>query len=95
MEVHQYIIKHNLDSSIEFNKIAKTAFCNDLNDEFNEKIVFWDAKNSYINFQIAVQSIRNKWDAINKKTGKLSELFWGYFYASNIVPKRKKFFGNY
>lgn len=93
MKPIEYINKYKLN---ELDKFNHNLFIEDLTSDFLSLLELTKSKDGSINikgFEQTLRSVRDKWDAIQRKTAnKLPDKLWGYFFASFIVPMRDEFF---
>lgn len=93
MKPLEYIHKYKLD---ETDKFSHNLFVDDLTSDFLVLLELTKNKDGQVNikgFEQTVRAVRDKWDAIQRKTAnKLPDKLWNYFFASFLAPMRENYF---
>lgn len=90
MKTKQYVKKYELDKDDNFNH---KDFIEDFTSDFIDLINESDASSSYGKFVRVINTMKEKWWNINKKTvGQLPDSLWKYFYAAVVIAKRDELF---
>lgn len=89
MKPKEFIEKYNLDKG--WNKFKQNEFLNDMTSELLALLETYHAENNIKGFDNAVNVIRMKWDAIDKKIPfGIPEKLWGYYFATTIAKIREQ-----
>jgi len=90
MKTKEYVKKHGLDKNDQFNH---KEFVKDFTSDFTDLVNGLNNESQYIQFVRVIETMKEKWWNINKKTvGQLPDDLWKYFYASVVIPKRDELF---
>lgn len=89
MKPKEYLKKYNLSNG--WSTSYQKDFLNDLSNELLVFIEYYNAFDKPVQFNNAVNVIRDKWNAIsNKVPFGLPDELWNYFYASIISKFRRE-----
>ena len=89
MKPKEFIEKYNLNKG--WNKYKQNEFLTDMTSELLALIETYHAENNIKGFDNAVNVIRMKWDAIDKKIPfGIPEKLWGYYFATTIAKIREQ-----
>ena len=90
MKPNEYIKKFGLDKGCPL----PDSFWKELANDFNVQINLQQGFESPQKFNAAVSKLRQKWDALGRKTGNrfMNEKAWGYFYATVVIPVKEHIF---
>lgn len=89
MKPKEFIEKYNLNKG--WNKFKQNEFLNDMTSELLALLETYHAENNIKGFDNAVNVIRMKWDAIDKKIPfGIPEKLWGYYFATTIAKIREQ-----
>jgi hypothetical protein len=95
MKPNEYIRKYNLKD--KSTRLDGDAFVADLAIDFASLLEYHQAHGDwrYEKFKMCVSDMRDKFDSITNKTAhpRMTEKFWGYFFATVVVPTREAMFG--
>lgn len=89
MHSNDYVKAYKLAETYRFDR---TSFVRDLMVDF-DALLASAGDMSYDRFQAVVTDLRIKWDNIfngSKVSPEHSDKFWGFVYASEIVPRRDR-----
>ena len=91
MKPKEFIEKYNLNKG--WNKYKQNEFLTDMTSELLALLETYHAENNIKGFDNAVNVIRMKWDAIDKKIPfGIPEKLWGYYFATTIAKIREQMF---
>lgn len=89
MKPKDFIEKYNLNRG--WNKYKQNEFLTDMTSELLALLETYHAENNIKGFDNAVNVIRMKWDAIDKKIPYgIPEKLWGYYFATTIAKIREQ-----
>jgi len=89
MKPKEFIEKYNLARG--WNKYKQNEFLTDMTSELLALLETYHAENNIKGFDNAVNVIRMKWDAIDKKIPYgIPEKLWGYYFATTIAKIREQ-----
>ena len=89
MKPKEFIEKYNLSKG--WNKYKQNEFLSDMTSELLALLETYHAENNIKGFDNAVNVIRMKWDAIDKKIPfGIPEKLWGYYFATTIAKIREE-----
>lgn len=89
MKPKEFIEKYNLNKG--WNKYKQNEFLTDMTSELLALLETYHAENNIKGFDNAVNVIRMKWDAIDKKIPfGIPEKLWGYYFATTIAKIREQ-----
>ena len=89
MKPKDFIEKYNLSKG--WNKYKQNEFLTDMTSELLALLETYHAENNIKGFDNAVNVIKMKWDAIDKKIPfGLPEKLWGYYFATTIAKIREQ-----
>ena len=89
MKPKDFIEKYNLSRG--WNKYKQNEFLTDMTSELLALLETYHAENNIKGFDNAVNVIRMKWDAIDKKIPfGIPEKLWGYYFATTIAKIREQ-----
>jgi hypothetical protein len=97
MKAIDYVDKYNLHNTFKFDR---ASFVVDFMAEFDLELPEYKGMPDmmYVIFQAAVSNAKELWDDIfidTKVSKEHSDKFWGFVYASEIIPRRNKFVPKY
>ena len=89
MKPKDFIEKYNLSKG--WNKYKQNEFLTDMTSELLALLETYHAENNIKGFDNAVNVIKMKWDAIDKKIPfGIPEKLWGYYFATTIAKIREQ-----
>lgn len=89
MKPKDFIEKYNLSKG--WNKYKQNEFLTDMTSELLALLETYHTENNIKGFDNAVNVIKMKWDAIDKKIPfGLPEKLWGYYFATTIAKIREQ-----
>ena len=89
MKPKDFILKYGLNNG--WNKYKQNEFLSDMTSELLALLETYQAENNIKGFDNAVNVIRMKWDAIDKKIPYgIPEKLWNYYFATTIAKIREQ-----